>query len=122
MIDVDYFKEINDTFGHHVGDEALKDVARVILLSKPDKATAIRFAGDEFIILLRKSSEDNIRQVVRDIRDELKLFNENEGRQYELSLSIGYTLYDPDKDNSDSFFKKMDDNMYEEKKLKHSER
>ncbi len=122
MIDVDYFKEINDTFGHHVGDEALKDVARVILLSKPDTANAIRFAGDEFIILLRKSSEDNIRQVVRDIRDELKLFNENEGRQYELSLSIGYTLYDPDKDNSDSFFKKMDDNMYEDKKLKHAER
>ena len=122
MIDVDYFKEINDTFGHHVGDEALKDVARVIRLAKPDKAQAIRFAGDEFIILLKKSSEESIHQVIENIREELYVFNENEGRQYELSLSIGYTLYDAEKDNSDSFFKKMDDNMYEEKKLKHAER
>lgn len=122
MIDVDYFKEINDTFGHHVGDEALKDVARVIRLAKPDMANAIRFAGDEFIILLKKSSEDSIKKVIQNIRDELALFNENEGRQYTLSLSIGYTLYDAAKDDSDSFFKKMDDNMYEEKKLKHAER
>ena len=53
MIDVDYFKEINDTYGHHVGDEALIDVARVLLFGKPDKAIAIRFAGDEFILLLK---------------------------------------------------------------------
>ena len=97
---------------------ALKDVARVIRLAKPDMANAIRFAGDEFIILLKKSSEDSIKKVIQNIRDELALFNENEGRQYTLSLSIGYTLYDAAKDDSDSFFKKMDDNMYEEKKLK----
>ncbi len=122
MIDVDYFKEINDTYGHHIGDEALKDVARIIRLAKPDKAQAVRFAGDEFIILLKKSTDESLRKVKKSIQDEVKLFNENEGKQYTLSLSVGATLYDYEKDDSDSFFKKMDDNMYEEKKLKHSER
>ncbi len=123
MIDVDYFKEINDTYGHHVGDEALIDVARVILFGKPDKGIAIRFAGDEFIILLKDcSSEEVLKRTVNNIRDEVVTFNENENRQYKLSLSMGYTLYEFDKDDSDSFFKKMDDNMYEEKKQKHAER
>lgn len=122
MVDIDYFKDINDTFGHHVGDEALIDVARVLLFGKPDKGIAIRFAGDEFIILLKDSTEQILQKTVQDIRDELDLFNEAESRQYKLSLSLGYTLYDYEKDNSDSFFKKMDDNMYEEKKLKHAKR
>ena len=122
MVDVDYFKVINDTFGHHVGDEALIDVARVILFSKPDTSILIRFAGDEFIVLMKDASDEELRKIVENIRNELKVFNENECRQYELSLSIGYTLYDYDKDNIDSFFRKMDNNMYEEKKLKHAER
>ncbi len=122
MVDVDYFKAINDTYGHHVGDEALVDVARVILFGKPDMAIAMRFAGDEFIILVRDATDELMKKIVQDLRKELAVFNENECRQYELSLSIGYTLFDYDKDDTDSFFKKMDDNMYEEKKLKHAER
>ena len=122
MIDVDYFKSINDSFGHHVGDEALIDVARVILFSKPDTAIGIRFAGDEFIILMKNATDESVRKVIKSIRDELVVFNENECRQYTLSLSLGYALYEYDKDDNDSFFKKMDDNMYEEKKLKHAER
>ena len=97
-------------------------MARVIRLGKSDNAIAIRFAGDEFIILAAKSTEDSIKKMIRNIRDEVDLFNENEDRQYKLSLSIGYTIYDYDKDDIDSFFKHMDDNMYEEKAKKHSDR
>lgn len=122
MVDVDYFKGINDTYGHHVGDEALIDVARILLFGKPDKAIVMRFAGDEFILLLKDCNEEFLKKVVTSIRDELKLFNETENRQYQISLSLGYTLFEYGKDDSDSFFKKMDDNMYEEKKLKHAKR
>lgn len=119
MIDVDYFKSINDTLGHSAGDEALVDVARVIILSKPDKAIATRFAGDEFIVLVNNTSHYEMQNIIRNIREELKIFNENEGRHYKLSLSLGYAIYDVAKDDRDGFFRRMDDNMYEEKKLKH---
>lgn len=119
MIDVDFFKKINDTFGHSVGDEALVDVARVIRLSKPDKAVATRFAGDEFIIIMKETSERELQNVVKNLQDGVDLFNEHEQRQYKLSLSTGYALYDPSGNTVDEFLRSMDDNMYEEKKRHH---
>ena len=120
MIDVDYFKQINDTYGHSYGDEALIDVARILTFGKPDKAVAIRFAGDEFIILVKGVSEKQLQNIVNSIRDELKLFNDTEERRYKLSLSLGYSIYQPAHDSIDNFLKRMDDAMYEEKKEKHS--
>lgn len=122
MIDVDYFKQINDNFGHSVGDEALMDVARVLMLSKPDNAVAVRFAGDEFILLIKGATEERVLSAVESIRKEVELFNETECRQYELSLSIGWTMYDHENDDVDSFFKHMDDRMYQEKERKHAEK
>lgn len=120
MIDVDYFKEINDTLGHSIGDEALIDVARVITFAKPDKSVAIRFAGDEFMVIFKSTSEKELEKTIEAIRDELKLFNETEQRQYQLSLSLGYSLYDPENGTLDGFLKSMDDNMYVEKRIKHT--
>ena len=120
MIDVDYFKDINDTYGHSYGDEALIDVARVLTFAKPDKAVATRFAGDEFIILVKSTKEKELQKIIESIRDELKMFNETEERRYKLSLSLGYSIYEPAHDSIDNFLKHMDDNMYEEKKEKHS--
>ncbi|MBE5826829.1 MAG: GGDEF domain-containing protein [Butyrivibrio sp.] len=122
MIDVDYFKQINDTYGHSAGDEALIDVARVIQLSKPDKVVAIRFAGDEFILLVRNTSDRQMQSIIDSIRDEVNVFNETENRQYKLSLSLGYAIYEPGKDTVDDFLKRMDDNMYDEKNQKHAKR
>lgn len=122
MIDVDYFKQINDTYGHSIGDEALIDVARVITLSKPDKAVATRFAGDEFILLVKNTSDREMQSIIESIRDEVNMFNDTENRQYKLSLSLGYSIYDPAKDTVDDFLKHMDDNMYDEKNAKHAKR
>ncbi len=119
MIDVDYFKKINDTYGHSVGDEALIDVARILTLGKPDKAIAIRFAGDEFILLVKDTNEKEMQHILKNLHDEVDFFNEHENRQYNISLSMGYSLYDPNKDSIDDFLKHMDDNMYEEKQLRH---
>ena len=119
MIDVDFFKSINDTFGHSTGDEALIDVSRVLLFSKPDKAIATRFAGDEFIILVDNTTDIEMKSIIENIRQELQGFNDTENRPYKLSLSMGFTMFDPDRDTNDTFFKRMDDNMYIEKNEKH---
>ncbi len=119
MIDVDYFKKINDTYGHSAGDEALVDVARIINFAKADKTVATRFAGDEFILLLRDTNDKAMQRIIDNIREEVKLFNETEGREYKLSLSLGYAIYNPEKETLDDFLKHMDDNMYKEKETKH---
>ena len=72
MIDLDYFKSINDQFGHTVGDEALISAARVIRFSVPEKALSIRFAGDEFIILVRTSKEQELIEIEEAIRKQYR--------------------------------------------------
>ncbi|MBR7083741.1 MAG: GGDEF domain-containing protein [Oscillospiraceae bacterium] len=119
MIDLDYFKSINDQFGHTVGDEALIDAAKIIRQSVPTKALAIRFAGDEFIILMRTNKEQDLIQIEDTLREALKKFNSTEQKLYQLSFSIGHSIYQADA-TIDSFLNQMDYQMYEEKKLKHS--
>lgn len=120
MIDLDFFKKINDTFGHSVGDAALVDVGRVLTIAKPDSSIAVRFAGDEFILLIKDATEESLKKTVQDVKNEVVRFNKEEGRQYELSLSMGYTLYDRRSDDMDSFFRHMDEKMYEDKERTHA--
>ena len=119
MIDLDYFKSINDRFGHTVGDEALIDAARIIRHSLPAKGLAIRFAGDEFIILMLTDKEQDLIQIEEKLRKALKEFNSTEQKPYQLSFSIGHSMYQPDV-STDNFLNQMDNQMYEEKKAKHS--
>lgn len=119
MIDLDYFKSINDKYGHSVGDEALIDAALVIQSSVPAKADAIRFAGDEFIVIMQNSSEAEINETVENIRNSVNLFNENMEKVYKLSFSIGNSTF-ASGSSVDEFFSRMDENMYAEKREKHS--
>ena len=119
MIDVDHFKAINDTYGHSAGDSALVDVARIINFAKPDKAIATRFAGDEFIILVRDTKDKEMQRIINNLRDESNIFNETENRRYRISLSMGYAIYNTAHETIDDFLRHMDDNMYEEKEIRH---
>ncbi len=121
MIDLDDFKSINDVYGHSTGDDALIDAARVMRLALPDTAMLMRFAGDEFIILIKTGDSEEIEDCVRNIRSSLREFNETSGRKYKLSFSIGTSIFRSGM-TSDSFLKEMDSNMYIEKNQKHYER
>ncbi|MBR0484317.1 MAG: GGDEF domain-containing protein [Oscillospiraceae bacterium] len=119
MIDLDYFKSINDRFGHTVGDEALVEASRIIRLNIPAKALPIRFAGDEFIILMYTSQETELIQIEKKLRDALLNFNQTSRKKYQLSFSIGRSVYQP-QNTTDAFLNEMDNCMYEEKRTKHS--
>ncbi len=119
MIDLDYFKSINDKYGHSVGDEALIDAALIIQSSVPEKADAIRFAGDEFIVIIHNSSEEEINETAENIKRAVKDFNENGQKIYKLSFSIGSSIFTSGS-SVDEFFSRMDENMYSEKREKHS--
>ena len=120
MIDLDYFKSINDIYGHAVGDDALVDSANIIRkVSAEMKAIPIRFAGDEFIVLAMNTDKSEIGDIEENIRNELHSFNEYSDRKYSLSFSIGSSIYSKGC-TVDEFLKEMDKNMYDEKKTKHS--
>ena len=125
MLDIDDFKLINDTYGHSTGDDALRQVAK-ILLETCDKSTLIfRFAGDEFVLLLKvpQAEKDNLPKLMKElensIREGANKFNKAKENKYNLVFSFGHTIFDktlPD----DVFFHQMDVEMYKEKKLHHN--
>ena len=119
MIDIDYFKTINDTCGHSAGDQALVDTACLIQENTPSDSIAIRFAGDEFIVLLTAESNDQIREVEEKLQSAVDVFNRTQGRPYHLSFSMGHSIFDPGKNTADDFLNKMDETMYENKRARH---
>lgn len=120
MIDIDFFKEINDKFGHNVGDDALIDTVGILRLSLPDSTILVRYAGDEFILLSEYSTMEDLEDIMASIKENLEDFNDNYGRPYKLSFSMGAGIFDPDKDDADNFISRIDEKMYEDKKEHHT--
>lgn len=72
LIDVDYFKCYNDTFGHLEGDRVLRQIAEIIQYSLEPSEYAFRFGGEEFLILLSEQNEYRIREISKTIQTQLK--------------------------------------------------
>ncbi len=118
MIDMDYFKEINDKFGHSVGDQALRDTAGILLEICPENSIVIRFAGDEFILLLTARQEILIQKVEEKLKNAVEDFNRTSDRPYKISLSMGHALFD--QKDEDSFLDAIDTAMYKDKQARHA--
>jgi diguanylate cyclase (GGDEF)-like protein len=121
MLDIDSFKNINDRFGHSVGDDAITAVGKILRTAVGDKGVPARYGGDEFIILMCVNSQKEITDMIDAIKTQTALFNESGKKPYQINFSIGYSTYDTKRDTSDIFFKKIDASMYEDKKRKISE-
>lgn len=119
MIDMNDFKEINDTYGHSAGDQALSDMADIFRTVISDNTSVFRFAGDEFILIIKTDSEEEIMELKYRLRQAVSDFNLTHTHPYKLSFSMGYAKYDCKKDTSDSFLKKIDTAMYAQKKVYH---
>lgn len=89
IIDVDRFKQVNDTFGHQTGDQVLKEVAAVIQHSIRKTDVLIRYGGDEFLLLFPKMEEEIFRKKLREIRRAVKNIRLPELPELTLSISIG---------------------------------
>ncbi len=119
FIDLDGLKTINDTYGHSVGDEAICDIANVLIKSCQKNEIFCRFGGDEFIVFAADYSEREARELTTSIENNIAAINESKKNQYELSASTGYTIAVP-KPGEDIFrFVTAADNvMYAEKRKK----
>lgn len=119
MIDINNFKSINDSFGHSAGDMALKDTANIFNSIASVNSNVFRYAGDEFIILTMSKDEKSVVKLENQLRAAVDEFNALDSRPYKLSFAIGHGKYNIGEDNTDSFFKKIDTAMYEDKKRYH---
>lgn len=118
MMDVNDFKYINDSFGHSMGDKAISTMGNILFKSIPDAGIAIRYAGDEFIVLLTGADKACVLATINEINKNISRFNDSKAEPFELSVSMGYTEFGKD-DNAEVFLRNMDDKMYEEKRRYH---
>ncbi|MGX4643286.1 sensor domain-containing protein [Massilia sp. SYSU DXS3249] len=122
-IDLDQFKEVNDTLGHNVGDQLLKEAAHRLLRCTRDSDTVSRLGGDEFTVLLvnmhNLENEDPyvIDRVAQCIMDAMSQPFRIDGENLHLSASIGITHFPGDAGDADSLLKHADQAMYEAKRL-----
>jgi len=117
LIDLDQFKEVNDTLGHDAGDLLLQEAGRRISNCVRHSDTVARLGGDEFIIILpefhdNRNVEDVAQKVIRELEKEYHLGDEI----IHISGSIGITLYPGDAGDIDSLLKNADQAMYAAKK------
>lgn len=99
MIDIDHFKELNDTFGHHVGDQVLRDVASILMKDMREVDTVARYGGEEFVIILPETTEAGAIYVAQRLRravEQAKFFAGSPQAIQHLTISIGVAVYDND--------------------------
>lgn len=117
--DMDGLKQINDTYGHPVGSQAIKRIAGIMRNSFRASDVIARLGGDEFAILVANTSAENIGIPLSHLRDHLRRYNAKGFHPYELSLSVGTVCVQPDSDSSlEDLMARADQAMYENKKHK----
>lgn len=119
FIDVDDFKNFNDSYGHDIGDSILKETARRLILSVRESDTVSRWAGDEFTILLPSiGSKNNIDRILNRINDKFNLIHKVNDIDIKISLSIGVVLSPEMGSQLTELIKYADKAMYEAKKVR----
>jgi diguanylate cyclase (GGDEF)-like protein/putative nucleotidyltransferase with HDIG domain len=117
VMDCDNFKSINDTHGHHVGDRALREVAEVLRQTIRPYDICVRYAGDEFIVVLSGcggEEADRKRLELKRAVDGL-VFEVRQGRTMPLSISVGAAIYPHDGDTYEALLAAADARMYRDK-------
>ena len=121
MLDLNDFKSINDNFSHEEGDNALVAFATILAETISAEGIVVRFAGDEFIILIPKFRGDDITDYKTRINAALDKYNETSGKPYKLAAAIGGRIFDSTKDDMSNLVSQIDALMYSDKKAYYME-
>ncbi len=117
MLDLDHFKNVNDSLGHSVGDRLLETVSKRLQACLRASDIVARLGGDEFVIALPEvTDKQNIEQVVHKVLTALAEPIQIEGHELATSASIGISQYPADGENSEALLQGADAAMYEAKK------
>jgi diguanylate cyclase (GGDEF)-like protein/PAS domain S-box-containing protein len=118
MLDVDGFKNFNDTYGHAAGDAILRELGKLLLGHIRGEDVACRYGGDEFIIVLPGASREMARERAERLREYARRFDiQFKGRMLgAISLSFGIAVFPEDGSTSDSILSVADDALYRAKR------
>ncbi len=117
VMDLDSFKDINDTYGHHVGDRALRDVAGVLRTAIRPYDICVRYAGDEFIVVLSGCGGEEAERKRLELQravDGLQ-FEARPGKMLPLAISVGAAVFPHDGDSYETLLATADSRMYRDK-------
>lgn len=114
MVDIDYFKEINDTFGHQVGNKVLVEVARLLKRQVREKDVVARYGGEEFVLLLPGVDRYKAQQVAERIRSAVasSIFALDMGLEVRLTVSIGIASWPEDASDKSELIRRADTALY----------
>jgi diguanylate cyclase (GGDEF)-like protein len=121
MIDVDFFKQVNDTYGHGIGDAVLKNLSKIIIEQVRENDTACRYGGEEFIVILPFTSLEDAEIVAQRLRSAVEAtpfdisdFKIKDKPSLDMTISIGLAQYKYS-ENVDAFLERVDKALYEAK-------
>ncbi|SAK74257.1 response regulator receiver modulated diguanylate cyclase/phosphodiesterase [Caballeronia temeraria] len=117
FIDLDRFKEINDSVGHAAGDEVLRVISERLTVSIGKRAHASRIGGDEFVVFLVDATEGEAERVAKDIIVRMRERIETPCVRASVSASIGLARYPVSAANADELLRNADTAMYHAKRL-----
>jgi diguanylate cyclase (GGDEF)-like protein len=112
ILDIDFFKKVNDTFGHLVGDTVLKELADILRKSLRDSDIVARWGGEEFVLALCVKEVDEAKYILEKLRKNIE--NYHFSTVEKLTCSCGYTLYKGSEEN-DTVFQRADEALYKAK-------
>ncbi len=113
MCDIDYFKKINDSFGHNMGDDVLVKVASILQNGIRDTDLLARWGGEEFLIICPETTKGNAYILAEHLRSKIKLAFQN--TKTPVTLSLGVTEFEMNNDMEDIFIERADNALYASK-------
>lgn len=122
VADINKMKEINDLYGHLQGDKAIRIVANVIKNEVPFGWKAVRYGGDEYVVIGQYDETVDIDAIKNGIIERSGRVSEDLNNPFRLSISVGYVVIDSENDlGNEEYFRMADEAMYEMKRKAHEE-
>jgi diguanylate cyclase (GGDEF)-like protein len=123
FVDMDRLKYINDTFGHDMGNLAIKAIAGTVQKCCPKEAIAMRYGGDEFVVLVPDYNEDQAKVLMEQIQEQIDNQKKIMNTGFPIEASIGYVITSREKTmNLNDYINLADEKMYAIKKAKKAQR
>jgi diguanylate cyclase (GGDEF)-like protein/PAS domain S-box-containing protein len=116
VLDLDGFKQVNDCYGHAIGDRLLTEVARRLTKVIRGADTVARLGGDEFVLILNVRDIEELKNAIQRVIGSMSTIYSIDGIDITISASVGVTMYPADNEDSDTLLRHADQAMYQAKK------